>query len=105
VYKDINEMIEDNEKKYSVYKGLQRPIQFKGLKGNYIYYAFAIAGGSLLVFIIMSTTINFIAATIGMAVFLFGGIIGMALYQRKYGLYRKKLKKGIYIVHNIFNNS
>jgi Ca2+-dependent lipid-binding protein len=96
-------MIDDNDKKYSVYKGLQRPIQFKGLKGNYIYYAFAIAVGSLLVFITFSTIFNFLAASISMAVFAFGGIIGMALYQRKYGLYRKEIRKGIYVIHNTFN--
>ncbi|MDR2126797.1 MAG: DUF4133 domain-containing protein [Prevotellaceae bacterium] len=98
-------MIDDNEKKYSVYKGLQRPIQFKGLKGNYIYYAFAIAIGSLIVFIIIATIVNFLAASVGMAVFVFGGIIGMALYQKKYGLYRKDVRKGIYIFRNIFNNN
>jgi Ca2+-dependent lipid-binding protein len=98
-------MIDNNEEKFSVYKGLQRPILFKGLKGQYIYYAFAIAIGSLMTFVIISTIVNFLAASIGMAVFVFGGIIGMALYQRKYGLYRKNVRKGIYIIHNIFNNN
>jgi hypothetical protein len=96
-------MIEDNDKKYSVYKGLQRPVQFKGLKGDYIYYAFGIAIGSLFVSIIVTTLTNFLTGCTAMAVFAFGGIIGMALYQRKYGLYRKRVLKGIYIIHNIFN--
>jgi phosphate/sulfate permease len=96
-------MIEDKDNKYSVYKGLQRPIQFKGLKGNYIYFVFAIALGSLFVAVCVTPFTNFLTGCISMVFFVFGGIIGMALYQRKYGLYRKRIFKGIYIIHNIFN--
>ncbi|MDR2774255.1 MAG: DUF4133 domain-containing protein [Tannerella sp.] len=96
-------MIEDHCRKYSVYKGLQRPIQFKGLKGNYIYFAFGIAVGSLFVAILVTPFTNFLTGCITMALVAFGGIVGMALYQRKYGLYRKRILDGVYIVHNIFN--
>ena len=95
-------MIDDNDKKYSVYKGLQRPIQFRGLKGSFIYYAFAIAIGSLFLFVIVSLISEFIVAAISMGIFVFGGIIGMAFYQRKFGLYRKSVRKGIYVIRNIF---
>jgi len=96
-------MTENNEKTYNVYKGLQRPIQFKGLKGSYIYIAFSIAVGSLFVSIIVSTLSSFLTGCFAMAIFAFGGIIGMALYQRKYGLYRKNTVKGVFVIHNIFN--
>ena len=96
-------MINNNDKTYSVYKGLQRPIQFKGLKGNYIYFAFGIAICSLFVMMIASTMFNFMTGAISMAVFLFGGIIGMALYQRKYGLYQKNVKRGVYIIYKMFS--
>lgn len=88
---------------YSVYKGLQRPIYFKGLKGNYIYYAFGLAASSLIFGVIISIATNFMTSAISMVAFLFLGILIMALYQRKYGLYRKDVKSGVYIVKGIFD--
>jgi hypothetical protein len=96
-------MIEDNYRKFSVYKGLQRPIQFKGLKGGFIYAAFGLALFSLFVGIIVSTFTSFLVGTSIMVAVVLGGIIGMALYQRKFGLYRKNATKGVYIIHSMFN--
>ena len=94
-----------NDNKYrifSVYKGLQRPIQFKGLKGKFIYSAFIIALSSLFIAVIVSTFTSFLVGSCTMVSVALGGIIGMALYQRKYGLYRKNIIKGIFVVHSIF---
>lgn len=96
-------MIEDNERKYSVYKGLQRPIVFKGLKGHYIFIAFGLALGSLFVFMIATLIGGFLIGALSMAVFVFGGIIAMAIYQRKNGLYNKNIRKGIYIMRSLFS--
>jgi len=90
---------------FSVYKGLQRPIVFKGLKGVYIYYAFGLAIASLFVSIIVSTLSNFLYGCLAMAITAFGGIIGMAIYQRKYGLYRKNTTNGIFIVYRLLNKN
>jgi len=92
-----------NDRSYNVYKGLQRPIQFKGLKGNYIYYAFALALVSLVVGVIFTMFSSILVGSTSIVVVAFGGIIGMALYQRKYGLYRKNAIKGTFIFHSIFN--
>jgi hypothetical protein len=96
-------MIEGGHKKFSVYKGLQRPIQFKGLKGGFIYAAFILALGSLFIGIIVSTFTTFLAGSTAMVAVAFGGIIGMALYQRKFGLYRKNVTKGVFIMHSMYN--
>jgi len=93
----------DHDRKFNVYKGLQRPIQFKGLKGSFIYYAFVIALSSLLIGIIVTTLTTFVIGSICMVVTVFGSITGMALYQRKFGLYRKNTTKGVFIFHKIFN--
>jgi hypothetical protein len=90
-------------KEYNVFKGLQRPIQFKGLKGSFIYYAFAIAIGSLLVGLIVSPLTSMVTGFLTIAFCLIGGIIGLALYQRKYGLYRKSVIRGIFIIKNLFD--
>jgi hypothetical protein len=91
-----------NDRCFSVYKGLQRPIQFKGLKGNYIYLAFALALISLFVGVILTMFTSILVGSTSIVVVAFGGIIGMALFQRKYGLYRKNATKGTFIFHSVF---
>jgi len=91
------------DRKYSVYKGLQRPIQFKGLKGMYIYIAFMLAVCSLFVGVLVTIMTSIVFGSTTIVVIAFGGIIGMALYQRKYGLYRKNYVKGVFVFNSIFN--
>jgi len=97
-------MITD-DRKFSVYKGLQRPIMFKGLKGSYIYYAFALALSSMVIAFLVTVISSILTGTFVMAVVVFGGIIGMALYQRKFGLYRKRVSRGVFVIHSIFNTN
>lgn len=88
---------------YQVYKGLQRPLIFKGLKGQYIYYAFATAGASLVLTVICIPFGGYIGAGCVMLGSAFGGIIALALYQKKYGLYNKKRINKTFILKGIFN--
>ena len=37
---------------YPLFRGLQRPLEFMGLQGRYIYWAAGTAGGAILGFII-----------------------------------------------------
>jgi len=39
-------------KDYPVFKGLQKPLEFLGLKGRYIFWAAGAVGGGLLGFLI-----------------------------------------------------
>ena len=63
---------------YPIFKGLQRPLEFFGLQGRYIYWAAATAGG----------------AVAGFAVAV-GGVL-IVMKQRK-GLHSKKSDNGIFI--------
>ena len=37
---------------YPVFKGLQKPLEFMGVQGRYIYWAAAAAGGAIIGFIL-----------------------------------------------------
>ena len=97
-------MKEEKLKTYQVYKGLQRSLIFKGLKGIYIYIAFALAGTSLIASVIGGLAGGFMVGGAAMLIILFGGLFGLTLYQRKNGLYQKRKDNKIFIVKNIFSH-
>lgn len=37
---------------YPLFKGLQKPLEFMGIQGRYIYWAAATAGGAIIGFIV-----------------------------------------------------
>lgn len=81
---------------YPMFKGLQRPLEFMGLQGRYIYWAAATAGGTLLGFMLIYALLGFIIALIFAVVTLSLGSGLIILKQRK-GLHSKKEDKGIFI--------
>ena len=81
---------------YPVFKGLQRPLEFLGFQGRYIYWAAGTAGGGIVGFIIGYVAIGFVAALVLLTLILaFGGVMTF-LKQRK-GLHTKSEEKGIFI--------
>ena len=70
---------------YNVYKGLQKPLIFKGFKGKFIYI-----GGA-----------SFMWGGITLVIVMFGGLGITSKLQRK-GLHKKDKRKGIYIVSRTF---
>ena len=83
-------------KRFAVYKGLQRPLIFKGFKGKFIYWGV----GSLLLGLVAGTiTMALVNMYIG-AVVLAGIIIGGLFYtagRQKGGLHDKPKPGGIYV--------
>ena len=86
-----------NYQDYPVFKGLQRPLEFLGFQGRYIYWAAGTAGGAIVGFIIGYVAIGFIAALVLCTLILaFGGVMTF-LKQRK-GLHSKNEENGIFIL-------
>lgn len=89
----------DKEERYDdfpVFKGLQKPLEFMGFQGRYIYWAAATAGGAIVGFIIAYCLLGFV---VGLVVLVFAISTGAALIflkQRK-GLHTKKSDQGVYI--------
>ena len=91
--------IKKNDKRdpdYPLFRGLQRPLEFMGLQGRYIYWAAGTAGGALLGFIMAYCIIGFVAGLITLVASVSIGA-ALVLYKQKKGLHTKKEDKGVYI--------
>ncbi|MCL4637741.1 MAG: plasmid transfer protein [Olivibacter sp.] len=81
---------------FSVYKGLQKPLVYKGFKGRYMYWAigFVILG----VFLggVLGTMVNLVVGVVAMTA-TFGGGIYYTSQRQKNGLYDKTRSVGIFI--------
>lgn len=86
---------------YNVYKGLQKPLIFKGFKGRFIYIGAGIAISSLIICALVSSLVSFVWGGFALIVIMFGGFALIAQQQKK-GLHRKDKSKGVFVVHKIF---
>ena len=84
------------EKQFAVYKGLQKPLIFRGFKGKFIYWGL----GSLLAGLVLGAlTMSLVNMWLG-ALVLIGSVVGGLLYiagKQKKGLHEKTRSSGIYI--------
>ena len=81
---------------YPVFKGLQKPLEFMGLQGRYIFWAAGSGGAGLIVFIIVYFMTGFLYGMLSFAATLGAGIILIFIRQKK-GLHTKKEMKGVFI--------
>jgi hypothetical protein len=83
-------------KRFAVYKGLQKPLTFRGFKGKFIYWGV----GSLLAGLVLGAlTMSLINMWLG-AIVLIGSIVGGLLYiatKQKKGLSSKTRDSGVFI--------
>ena len=81
---------------YPMFKGLQRPLEFMGVQGRYIYWAAVTAGGGVLGFILGYCIFGFLVGLGALLTILTVGATLIFVKQRK-GLHTKKTGKGIFI--------
>lgn len=86
---------------YPVFKGLQKPLEFMGIRGRFLTLAAAAIGVSFVGFIVFSITLGKLAGFIAMLVMAVTGLVTIYVKQRG-GLHNKKRNRGIYIYHNLF---
>lgn len=91
------------EVQYHVFKGLQRPLEFLGIRGRFLIIAGATAGGSFLVFMIGSLIFTRLIGFIAMLVTFVSGIISIYIKQKQ-GLHSKKRENTIFVYKSIFIN-
>lgn len=75
---------------YPLFKGLQRPLEFMGIQGRYIYWAAGVA------VIIAYCLAGFVVGLVVLVAVVSTGIALIMLKQRK-GLHTKKDGRGVYI--------
>lgn len=91
----------DDYQIYPIFTSLQRPYEFMGLKGRYIFW---VAGGvlsSIVVFFLLYTTIGVMYAAITFVV-ITGTSIGFTFIRQKKGLHTKKEFSGTYIYKKMY---
>lgn len=81
---------------YPMFKGLQRPLEFMGVQGRYIYWAAGTAGGGVIGFILGYCIFGFL---VGLAILVTILTVGASLIfiKQRMGLHTKKTDKGIFI--------
>ena len=81
---------------YPLFKGLQRPLEFLGIQGRYIYWAAVTTCGAIVGFVAAYCLLGFIAGLVVLATVVSVGIVLILLKQRK-GLHSKKVAPGVYV--------
>lgn len=81
---------------YPVFKGLQRPLEFMGIQGRYIYWAAGTAGGAIAGFIVAYCLLGFVAGLIVLVAALSTGAALIFIKQKK-GLHTKRNEHGVFV--------
>ena len=87
---------DDRYPDYPLFRGLQRPLEFMGLQGRYIYWAAGAVGGAILGFIIAYCIAGFVAGLVALVVAASVGA-GMILFKQRRGLHSKKVERGVFV--------
>ena len=98
--------MESNESRYPEYpmfKGLQKPLEFWGLQGRYIWWAAATFGAGFVGFLIANVMFGFMAGLVTVGVIGGVGIVLIVVKQSR-GLYSKKIHKGVYVFYHDVEN-
>lgn len=91
-------------KEYNVYKGLQKPLIFKGFKGKYIYWGISSLIIGLVLGALFVALVNMIVGVFVLVIVAVGGIFYTSTKQ-KGGLHSKNRSKGLYIIPPNFKYS
>ncbi|MGE6221173.1 DUF4133 domain-containing protein [Nubsella zeaxanthinifaciens] len=83
--------------RYSIYKGLQKPLIYRGFKGKFIYWGIgSLVGGLVLGGLIGALTNMYLGGLLTIVLICLG--LGYTFLRQKDGLHNKKCYRGI-IVH------
>jgi hypothetical protein len=93
--------MEINYNGYPVYKGLQKPLEFMGIRGRFLTYAAMAIGVSFLGFILFSLVLGKLAGFIAMVVLATVGLLGIYVRQKS-GLHSKQRRRGVYLYRNLY---
>ena len=88
---------------YPVFKGLQKPLEFMGIRGRFLTFAAGAIGLSFVGFIVFSIIMGKLAGFVAMLVIAITGLITIYIKQRS-GLHAKKRKKGIFIYRDLYTH-
>ena len=87
-----------NPEGYPVFKGLQKPLEFMGIRGRFLTLAAAAVGVSFVGFI------GKLAGFIAMLVMIIAGLVTIYIKQRG-GLHNKRKDKGVFVYKSLRKKS
>jgi hypothetical protein len=91
------------QREFDIYKGLQKPLQYKGFRGKFIYWGIASLLSGLLFGAIIMATVNILTGVLVLAIIVCGGLAYTA-NQQKNGLHRKTRSSGHYLFQSKINH-
>lgn len=86
---------------FPVFKGLQKPLEFLGIRGRFLMIAAMTIGGAFLCFFAVSFLVGQLVGFIILVVIIGAGLAAIYVKQKS-GLHSKKRHRGIYVYHNLF---
>lgn len=84
-----------------VYRGIQKPLEFMGLRGRYVYIGAGTAVLAILLFIVGFLFVGMLFSFI-LVLLLVSIATAWILIQQKKGLHSKKVFSGTYIINTLF---
>lgn len=93
-----------NHEGYPVFKGLQKPLEFMGIRGHFLTLAAGAIGVSFVGFIGFSIVLGKLAGFIAMLVMALAGLVTIFVKQRG-GLHNKRRSRGIFVYRNLRKKS
>ena len=90
-----------NPEGYPVFKGLQKPLEFMGIRGRFLTLA---VGVSFVGFIVFSIALGKLAGFIAMLVMIIAGLVTIYVKQRG-GLHNKRRDKGVFVYKSLRKKS
>lgn len=85
-----------NEQGYPVFKGLQKPLEFMGIRGRFLTLAAIAIGVSFVGFILFSILMGKLAGFIAMLLMAMAGLVTIFIKQRE-GLHNKRRDKATFV--------
>lgn len=87
---------------FPVFKGLQKPLEFMGIRGRFLTLAACAIGASFIGFILFSIILGKLAGFIAMVIIAAVSLLGIFIKQQG-GLHNKKRYPGIYFFYKMYD--
>lgn len=88
---------------FPVFKGLQKPLEFMGIRGRFLTFAAVAIGVSFVGFIVFSIALGKLAGFIAMLAIAAAGLVAIYVKQRG-GLHAKRRDRGVFIYKSLKRN-
>lgn len=94
--------MEINYNGYPVFKGLQKPLEFMGIRGRFLIYIGGAIGIGFLGFLLFAFLFGQLVGFIFLVIVVLGGYVASFFLQRK-GLHSKKKNKEVFIITTLYS--